>query len=271
MRSSKDLTTISIAFGCILLVIVGFIGKSILSGRDDGATSTNGNHSKPETKKYPTLPAEAFRLKLSKNDPMEIIDLRPKALYDDEHIPNAKYLTMQDLASYTPTIVNAEIIIITLTDDAVSMEQADALFRSKSLPYAFLEGGMAGWKAMSGNTVSIGNPNAVLDRAKVSFKTAEETKALLSGKDSALYVLIDVRSAALYQKGHIPRAHNIPLSELEQRRWDIPSGRHAIVYGATDLETFQAAVRLYDLNVFSAYAIENGFAGWTQKKYVTEH
>jgi rhodanese-related sulfurtransferase len=200
---------------------------------------------------------------------MEIIDLRPSILYDEEHIPDARHKTIADLADYTPRD-NAEIIIITLADDTVSVEQADAVFRAKSFPYAFLENGMAGWKAQNGNTVSVGNPDSVTDRAKVSFKTAPETKALLESPEKNFYTIIDTRSAGLYRSGHIPGAMNIPVEDLEQRRADIPRSQHIIVYGKSDLESFQAAVRLYDLNIFSPYALENGFAAWTEKKYTIE-
>lgn len=269
MRPSKDLITISIAFACILIVIFGFIGKSIFSHRSEDTPQTT-SQSKNDLRKYPTIPVEAFRLKVAKNDPIAIIDLRPQLLYDEEHIPGAEHQTIADLTDYAPAIENAEVIIITLADDAVSMEQVTAIFRGKNFPYAFLENGMAGWKSQNGNTISIGDPNSVTDRAKVSFKTAPEIKTIIEGTEKILYAIIDVRPPSLYQSGHIPSAINIPLGELEERRGDILGGRHIIIYGKNDLESFQAAVRLYDLNIFSPYALENGFAAWTEKKYSVE-
>lgn len=270
MRLSKDLFAVGTAFLFILAVIFGFIGKSIFYHGESGDTSSQTTLKDTDTKKYPSLPAEALRLKLSKNDPLEIIDLRPETLYREEHIPYSHHKTVADLTDYSPATTNVEVIIITLADDAVSMEQANVLLQGKSFPYAFLEGGIASWKALSGNMVSIGNPDSVVDRSKVSFKTAEETKTLIEGAEKNIYALIDVRSSSSYRNGHIPTAINIPLGELEQRKGDIPSGRQIIAYGADDLESFQAAVRLYDLNLFSPYAIENGFTAWLDKKYAVE-
>lgn len=268
MRLSKDIFTLGIAFIGILAVIFGFIGKSILS-HQRGETLHMESQQKNDSKKYPTIPTEAFRLKVSKNDPMDIIDLRPSILYDEEHIPGALHKTIADITNYSPR-ENAEVIIVTLADDAVSMEQVDAIFRTRNFSYAFLENGMAGWKSQNGNTISIGNPNSVTDRAKVSFKTVTEIMALLEGRERALYTIIDTRSTSLYQGGHIPTAINIPIDELERRRDDILGGRHTIVYGSDDLESFQSAVRLYDLNIFSPYALENGFSAWTDQKYSLE-
>ncbi len=268
MRISKDILTIGIAFICVLAVIFGFIGKSVFSHRE-GDSARTALQQKNTPKKYPTLPTEAFRLKIAKNEPVEIIDLRPSLLYEEEHIPDAKHKTVADLADYTPA-EGAEVIIITLADDAVSMEQIDAVFRKKNFPYAFLESGMVGWKSQNGNTVSIGNPDSVTDRAKVSFKTAAEIKTIIEGNERNFYTLIDTRPALLYGAGHIPGAINIPLEELERRKSDIPRARHIVVYGKNDLESFRSAVRLYDINIFSPYALENGFLAWTEKKYNTE-
>ena len=49
-------------------------------------------------------------------------------------------------------------------------------------------------------------------------------------------VLIDLRSKKEYESGHIPRAHNIPLEDLEYAEDDFPSTKAApiVVYGNGD-------------------------------------
>ena len=266
MRPSKDILTFGITFALILLVIVGFIGKSIFF-QEKPIDQSQQSATEDILKKYPSIPAEALRLKMSKNDPVEVIDIRPQPLYAQEHIPYSRNAIIGELDRYVPENKDALVIVLTLSDDVASIEQADAILKDKPFTYAFLDGGIASWKAVSGNLISIGDPDSVVDRSKVSFKTAEETNAILTGADKNLYVIIDTRSASAYSAGHIPTAINIPLDKLEQKRDSIPSGRQAIAYGSDDLESFQAAVRLYDLNVFSSSAIENGFASWLEKKY----
>ena len=270
MRPSKDLIVVGIAFVLILIVIFGFIGKSLFFRLKSTDSPSLSNQSEIAKKKYPSLPAEALRLKLAKNDPIEIIDIRPKTLYTEQHIPSSQHKNANDLAGYDPEKKDAEIIIIALPDDAASMEATDTILKNKSFPYAFLDGGIDAWKSIGGNLISVGDPNSVIDRSKVSFKTAEETKALLSGPDTNLYAIIDVRESSAYKNGHIPTALNIPLDTLEEQKKSIPSGRQIITYGANDLESFRAAVRLYDLNIFAPSAIENGFASWLEKKYDVE-
>lgn len=269
MRFSKDIFAFSIALGLILLVAAGFIGKAIFSRVTSDTDPAQATLQEKAEKNYPSLPVEAFRIKVSKGDLLDVIDLRPQALYEQEHLPNSKRMTVTDLAEYNPIAQGTEVIIITLADDFQSMEQINAILSEKSFPYAFLEGGFASWKAIGGNLISFGDPNSAIDRSKVSFKTAEETKAILDGPDKNIYAIIDTRPSSSYRNGHIPTALNIPLSELEQRRNEIPVGRQVIAYGADDLESFRSAVRLYDLNAFSPYAIENGFSAWMEKKYET--
>ena len=270
MRLSKDLLAFGIALALILIVILGFIGKSVFFRTEPADTSNQSSNEKVASEKYPALPAEALRLKISKNETVEIIDIRPQVFYEEEHIPFSKHRSVSDLSIYTPENENAEIIIIALADDSVSMEQTDRILKNKPFAYAFLEGGIASWKAINGNIISAGDPNSVIDRSKVSFKTAEDIKKILDGSDRNLYAIIDTRKATSYQNGHIPTALNIPIDELERRRDDIPSGRQIIAYGVNDLESFRSAVRLYDLNTFSPTAIENGFASWMEKKYDVE-
>jgi rhodanese-related sulfurtransferase len=269
MRLSKDLVTFGIAFACIALVAIGFVGKSVFfhASTPDLSTITGRDAA---AKKYPTLPADALRLKMSKGDPIDIIDIRPQAFYAEEHIPFSHRMDMTDLSGYAPSKADTTIILIALADDMVSMEQANAILKNASVPYAFLEDGIASWKAINGNLVSVGDPNSAIDRSKVSFKTAEETKAVLDGGSKNFFAILDTRSASAYRSGHIPGAINIPLDELEGRMNDLPAGRQVITYGANDVDSFRSAVRLYDLNIFSPYAIENGFAAWTEKKYGVE-
>ena len=270
MRFSKDIVAFGVAFAFILIVIFGFIGKSIFFRSEAPDPSQQTSERADTAKKYPSLPAEALRMKISKNEAVEIIDLRPPLFYTEEHIPYSKHKLLSDLGDYSPANADAEVIIVTLADDTVSMDQADARLKDKPFAYAFLEGGIASWKAINGNLISAGDPNSVVDRSKVSFKTAEETKALIDGPDKNLYAIIDTRKSSSYANGHIPTALNIPLDALEEHKNSIPSGRQVIVYGASDLDSFQSAVRLYDMNLFSPYALENGFAAWMAQKYDVE-
>jgi rhodanese-related sulfurtransferase len=53
-------------------------------------------------------------------------------------------------------------------------------------------------------------------------------------------VLLDVRSAAEFQSGHLPGAMNIPHTELRQRLAEIPRGRPLLLYCASGFRSYLA-------------------------------
>ena len=50
----------------------------------------------------------------------------------------------------------------------------------------------------------------------------------------------------------------------------IPLTKEIIVYGSTDLQGFQAGVKLYDLNFFAVWVLDDGFLGWKEKGFAVE-
>ncbi|MFZ5776129.1 MAG: sulfurtransferase [Thermodesulfobacteriota bacterium] len=66
---------------------------------------------------------------------------------------------------------------------------------------------------------------------KAGYRMFASEKHVKSGN----IVLIDLRSKAEYEAGHIPRAYNVPLSELASRENDLPSVAKIpiVVYGNT--------------------------------------
>ncbi|MFZ3031959.1 MAG: rhodanese-like domain-containing protein, partial [Candidatus Moraniibacteriota bacterium] len=99
--------------------------------------------------------------------------------------------------------------------------------------------------------LSRGDPSSFLDQSKITYITPAEALKALANTD-ANYFLLDVQSAQNYQKKHLKGSVNIPLAELERRSKEIPAGRNILVYGESELSSFQGGVRLADLNVFTA-------------------
>jgi len=59
--------------------------------------------------------------------------------------------------------------------------------------------------------------------------TSAELKKLIDNKDKG-FSLIDVRSKSEYDSGYIPRAINIPYTEIQEHLKDIPKNKLIIVY-----------------------------------------
>ena len=64
----------------------------------------------------------------------------------------------------------------------------------------------------------------------VSSMTAEEVRRFLHDHDPEDYNLIDVRQPKEYERGHIPGASLIPLSNLQERIQDLDRTKPTVVY-----------------------------------------
>ncbi len=269
MQNKKDFIILLSIGGLLLCIVIGFSIKYLFLNTKKSASVVSIENRKE--KGYPLFSPDALRLKISRSEPIEIIDLRPKSLFDEEHLLDAKQFDIDTLPGYEPQEHDAQVIVVSLADDEELRIAAHKILEKKSFPYAFLEGGIPAWKAIGGSTVSFGDIDSFIDRSKVLPITSDELKKLLEDIDfQNRYVIVDVRQKNDYRTGHIVRAINIPLAELEARRHEIPAGRQVITYGATDLEGFRAAVRLFDFNFFSSQALSGGINEWKTKKFPIE-
>ncbi|MEO5334974.1 MAG: metalloregulator ArsR/SmtB family transcription factor [Magnetococcus sp. YQC-5] len=75
--------------------------------------------------------------------------------------------------------------------------------------------------------------------------------------------VLDVRPPEEYRAGHLPRAVNIPLRELERRLHELPLDREVVAYcrGAYCVLSFEAVARLREQG-WSARRLEEGFPEW---------
>ena len=72
---------------------------------------------------------------------------------------------------------------------------------------------------------------SIIDYFKpVTGMTAEEVRELLNRKDPDKYNLVDVRQPREYERGHLPGARLIPLSELPARALELDPHKTTIVY-----------------------------------------
>ncbi|WP_130470329.1 ArsR/SmtB family transcription factor [Candidatus Magnetaquicoccus inordinatus] len=88
-------------------------------------------------------------------------------------------------------------------------------------------------------------------------------KELLERIREGTVTVLDVRPAEEYAAGHLPKAFNIPLRELERRLHELPPGRDVVAYcrGAYCVLSFEAVARLREKG-FAARRLEEGFPEW---------
>ena len=76
-------------------------------------------------------------------------------------------------------------------------------------------------------------------------------------------VVLDVRTPAEFQKGHLPDAVNIPVDELRQRLGEVPSGRPLAVYCGVGLRAYFAC-RILEQKGFEPANLSGGYKTYRQ-------
>lgn len=240
----QDLKALLIGGFLILLVGGYFIGRVFFispaekSGSDSPATA--------ETQiPVATIAPDALRKKLLDKEPVALVDIRSAEEYQKEHLPRSLSYPIGMFGNFSPENGQSTVIIFSGQDPQI-LETAKNILNQKSFPYALLKGGFEAWKESGGQTISAGDPDSFVDQSKITYISVDDLKKL-AGK----IFLLDVQPAENYQKKHLKGAANIPLSQLEKRVGEIPPAQQIIVYGENELASFQAGVRLSDLNVFA--------------------
>lgn len=253
----KDLAALFIGFGLVAAVAIFFSARYFST--DDPAAASLEETEEVSTENVPSISFEDARKKYLFGNASTIIDIRPEESFAAFHIPDSLSLPVGKLSSYS-FAENADLIIISDGMDG-TIRQANEILKGKRLGYAFLSGGIDFWVGNGAPVVTIGNPASYLDRSKVRLVPAEEWKKSLDPtEDLAAPFILDVRRKELFDRSHLADAYNIPLAELEKRRKEIPPATAVALYGETDLEAFQAAVRLFDFGFFAVQTLEVGYS-----------
>jgi len=212
-------------------------------------------------------PREALNL-FTTSERTAIIDIRDVDSFGREHVIRSRNIPLERLSQADFTSERAEMIILVDYDGSLAHNQTMSETLLSGLPQGksllLVRGGFQQWRADGVQTISEGDLSSFADQGKVSLLSPEELKVFQSTKQINDYAVVDVRSEASFRNGHIPGALHIPLSELEFRAQEIPFGKIVIAYGVGEVDTFQATVRLYDLNYIAVRALNGGMQGWEQ-------
>lgn len=90
-----------------------------------------------------------------------------------------------------------------------------------------------------------------------------EATLLINQKDA---ILIDMRDAADFAKGHILNARNVPLSQIDAHAESIAKNKQKslIVYCDTGRQAGSVTAKLRDLGYENAVSLSGGLAAWRQ-------
>lgn len=77
-------------------------------------------------------------------------------------------------------------------------------------------------------------------------------------------VVLDVRSQAEFQKGHLPNARNIPAEDVGKRLGEVPSNRPVIVVCASGQRSRGAVAALKQAGRQDVVSLVGGIGAWQQ-------
>lgn len=113
---------------------------------------------------------------------------------------------------------------------------------------AFVSGGMLLWPVLQRRT---GGPT--LDTLAAT-RLINDTHA----------TILDVREPAEFGTGHLPNARNIPLSELEKRAGELPSGKPVLICCQAGPRASKALALLSKAGREQVFTLEGGLQAWRQ-------
>jgi rhodanese-related sulfurtransferase len=135
-----------------------------------------------------------------------IVDARPFASYDTEHIPNSLSVPIDGpLSAWVGWVLTPEtpLVLLAASPDEEREAQRELLRIGYDTILGSLEGGMEAWRA-AGYSVRAGAPITMADLAA----------ALAAGRDMTI---VDSRELEEWAAGHIPGSVSAPVSEIPAR------------------------------------------------------
>ncbi len=267
-QSRKNRRVVLIGFLAILAVVAWYVGRTWYEKHQDADAQPSEAGDEINLTDLKFLSPKEVLVRLDRKENILLIDIRPRESYDLEHIVDAVSVPATTLNTFTPGSGQLVIVISgpELPNDI--LKGVHLLFKERKFQFAFLQGSIVDWRLAGGSTISSGDPDSSLDYSKVIFIENDQVLSLAESLVSPLF--LDVRSQEAYAQSHLPGAINIPLSELEKRRADIPRQKSLFVYGNNDYTSYQGGVRLFDLGFFGARVIRGGYELWVEKNLPIE-
>lgn len=97
----------------------------------------------------------------------------------------------------------------------------------------------------------------------IAHYPAEQFNERLQRNPDAL--LIDVREPAEFRGGHLPRAINIPLSQLQSRMGELTQNKEVLLYCRSGMRSKQAGMLLRNQGIEQLGHLQGGIMGWSGK------
>lgn len=204
----------------------------------------------------PILPKEAQEM--VGKDNIILIDTRPSALFGEAHIPGSLNIGLSpQFPTWVGTVIAPEkpLLFLLSKDDNLKEVRLHLARIGFDNLIGFLAGGISAWK------------NAGLPVSSLPQTNVPELHELLKTKKDLL--VLDVRSDAEWQAGHIKGASHIPLNELAERYQEMERDRAAAVICGSGYRSSIAASILEKYGFKSLCNLTGGMGAWKTAGYET--
>ncbi len=187
-----------------------------------------------------------------------LIDLRPKNIVEQGHIPKAIMAPEGGIAAIKDQFPKHMVAPIILCNQDGDISSAQSAYKTISdwgyKQVSILQGGFKGWEKAS-KQVAKGPAEKTITYVRklmpgeVDITEFKEALAKLPPE----VVILDVRTKSEAEKGTLPGAINVPLDELEQRLADVPKDKKVLVHCTTGARAEMAYNVLKKAGVDSKY------------------
>lgn len=262
-ENKKNGQVLALTIGGVLILVVAFFSIAIPAIKNKSAEKNDlQNAENAPAIEAQKISATALRQKIIAKEPLNLIDIRTSEEFANEHMENSKNLSPQNILS---SIDKNQFYIIIDNGTGGNGENLTAALNDSNYKNAFyLEGGFSGWKNSNLPTVSAGKEDSIIDQSKVTYLSFDQLKTYLEKENEIM--LVDLRGADSFAQEHLKNAVNIPIEQIEDQKKELSYTKDIILYDDNDgTSAFQAAVRLFDLNIFNAYAVSDGLSTLKQK------
>ncbi len=239
------------SFACICLVCMVFIAKKDREHKQETTAFEKFEKSQNEDIEPNVTyasPSDVFKGIRNKN--VQLVDIREYSEYTFKHIESSINIPLSQINERINTVSRTkQVIIIDRENNQIGKIFTEHL-ENEGVDIKYLEGGILNYSQSGYELISLGSPTLTEDLIKVASISAEDIKNKI--KAGQFFIFLDVRPAIEFSSDNIEGSINIPLEYLEDRKSNIPIGT-LLVYDNDAIRSFQAASRLYDMNIIDVY------------------
>lgn len=263
--SKREKNAILIGLALIIFVLILTLFRSLDFSKKNSLEKTNAS-SQTKSLDYITVSPAILQQKILKKEKLVLLDVRDFDAYIKEHILDSLNAPAGEISTSVKTDNKDYTVIIGENADDENIPIAAVKLKEKGFQsVVVLAGGLLAWNRNAGQTISFGDPTSFLDQAKVTLIDLDKAQEIVNN-GGKLFIL-DIRDPAVFSQGHVANATNIPLFELEKRRNEIPSYRQVIIFGANEIQQFQAGVQIYDMFMTSPFVVKGTIEQWQDKGF----